>query len=99
MAVFNCELVILLVVIVGSQCCAGGSIHYQLKTIADHEPQRTEGRGSALDAVPRVQLQRQLDFLSCLAPLPCRDDFAAAAQAHFYVTGRAAEVGVYRIPT
>ena len=29
-----------------------------------------------------------------LTPIPCREDFASAAEAHFRITGRAAEIGV-----
>lgn len=39
---------------------------------------------------------QHLHNLSVLTPVPCRDDFAAMAQSHFNVTGRAAEVGVFQ---
>lgn len=37
-----------------------------------------------------------LRLTSSLAPPPCRNDFAAMAQRHFFRTGHAAEIGVYR---
>ncbi len=40
--------------------------------------------------------QEHLDFLSTLPPVPCREDLAILAQAHFVQTGKAVEIGVYQ---
>ena len=84
------------ILVVAARLVHAGKINYKIWTIPDHRPQETQGRSSSLDQVDRARLQRVLDFGSRLAPLPCRDDFAAAAQAHFNQTGRAAEIGVFR---
>jgi hypothetical protein len=44
--------------------------------------------------MPRGSAAALLNLLSRLAPIPCRDDLAIAAERHFHSLGRAAEVGV-----
>ena len=46
--------------------------------------------------LPVARLRSYLALASSLAPIPCRDDFAAAAEAHFHKLGTAAEVGVFQ---
>ena len=48
------------------------------------------------DVLPVARLRSYLALASSLAPIPCRDDFAAAAEAHFHKLGTAAEVGVFQ---
>ena len=47
-------------------------------------------------ALATSPLREHMNFLSNLAPIPCRDDLAAAAEKHFKKTGNAAEIGVRR---
>lgn len=66
------------------------------KPPARKEEQRHASRsGRQLSlTMPQGSAGTLLKLLSRLAPIPCRDDLAVAAERHFHSLGRAGEVGV-----
>ena len=65
---------------------SGSSVPYLIDTV------RHPSRVHAMP--PHGAAAAALQLLSRLAPIPCRDDLAIAAERHFHKLGRAAEVGV-----
>jgi hypothetical protein len=58
---------------------------------AQHLARRLEAKPER----PGGEMRRYAALLASIAPIPCRDDFAALAETRFRQTGKAAEIGVF----